>query len=124
MPAIIGAVYLHQPEAANALVLRLIEPLVDEPGRFGASMDPKTTLQELAAQLGRPAPTYAVTESGPDHRKRFMAELRLGDALVSAGEGTSKKQAELSAALDAVLFLQSQARAPSEERPRPPSPEA
>jgi len=122
--AIIGAVYLHQPEAANALVLRLIEPLVDEPGRFGASMDPKTTLQELAAQLGRPAPTYAVTESGPDHRKRFMAELRLGDALVSAGEGTSKKQAELSAALDAVLFLQSQAHAPSEGRPRPPSPEA
>ena len=56
--AVIGATYLSAgPAAATALVLRLVEPLLADPERYGAAMDPKTSLQELAARLGAPAPS-------------------------------------------------------------------
>ncbi|MFZ2964100.1 MAG: ribonuclease III, partial [Rhodoglobus sp.] len=52
--AIIGATYLDQGgDVATALVLRLVQPLLEDPSRFGAAMDPKTSLQELAVRLGR-----------------------------------------------------------------------
>ena len=57
MEAVIGADLPRAgPDAATALVLRLVAPLLDDPDRFGAAMDPKTSLQELAARLGRGAP--------------------------------------------------------------------
>ena len=105
--AIIGAVYLDcGGEIATALVLRLIRPLLEDPDRFGAAMDPKTSLQELSARLGRGLPSYSVTDSGPDHSKRFHAVVSLGGEKVAGGDGTSKKQAEMSAALEAWTSLQ------------------
>jgi ribonuclease-3 len=105
--AVIGAVYLDcGPEVATAFVLRLICPLLEDPDRFGAAMDPKTSLQELSARLGRGLPSYAVRDSGPDHSKRFHATVSLGGEKVATGNGTSKKQAEMSAALDAWTLLQ------------------
>ena len=105
--AVIGAAYLDAGgEEATALVLRLITPLMDNPERFGAAMDPKTSLQELAAALGRGVPSYVVTDCGPDHSKRFHAVVVLGKQEISSGEGTSKKHAEMAAALDAWTLLQ------------------
>lgn len=104
--AIIGAVYLDAGgEAATELVLRLVGPLMTDPERFGAAMDPKTSLQELSAKLGRGLPQYQVTDSGPDHSKRFHAIVLLAGESVAEGEGTSKKQAEMAAALDAWTAL-------------------
>ncbi|MFG6445403.1 ribonuclease III [Microbacterium sp. P06] len=101
MEAVLGAAYLSAgPDAATALVLRLVEPLLADPERYGAAMDPKTSLQELAAQQGASAPSYAVDASGPDHDRRFTATVRVGD-VVTRGQGTSKKQAEMAAALAA-----------------------
>ena len=105
--AVIGAVYLGAgDDAATSLVLRLIAPLLSDPDRFGASMDPKTSLQELAARLGRGVPSYEVTDTGPDHSKRFNAVVVLGGQQIASGHGTSKKQAEMAAALDAWTLLQ------------------
>ena len=107
LEAIIGATYLDQGgDVATELVLRLIRPLLDSPDRFGAAMDPKTSLQELAARLGRGLPSYYVTDSGPDHSKRFHAVVRLGHEDIAEGDGSSKKQAEMAAALDAWTRLQ------------------
>jgi ribonuclease-3 len=104
--AVIGAAYLDAGgEAATALVMRLIAPLLMDPSRFGAAMDPKTSLQELAARLGRGIPHYAVTDSGPDHSKRFHATVSLGGTDIAEGNGTSKKQAEMAAALEAWTQL-------------------
>ncbi|MGV8877198.1 MAG: ribonuclease III [Rhodoglobus sp.] len=104
--AIIGATYIDRGgDEATALVLRLIAPLVNDPSRFGAAMDPKTTLQELAAQLGRGAPEYRILDSGPDHSKRFHASVVLDDNIIATGTGSSKKQAEIAAALDACILL-------------------
>ncbi|WP_166865791.1 ribonuclease III [Salinibacterium sp. ZJ70] len=105
--AIIGAAYLSVgPEAATALVMRLIAPLLSDPDRFGAAMDPKTSLQELSTRLGKGLPQYTITDSGPDHSKRFHAEVGFGGVVVSSGDGTSKKQAEMAAALAAWSILQ------------------
>jgi ribonuclease-3 len=111
MEAIIGASYLGAgADAATDLVLRLVAPLATAPGHFHISMDPKTSLQEIAGQRGLAAPVYTLTESGPDHQKVFVATVRVstagGDVVVEAsGEGPSKKQSEASAARDAFAAL-------------------
>lgn len=104
--AILGAAYMSAgPEAARRLVLRLVEPLFEDPERFGAAMDPKTSLQELAARLGRDVPVYRVTDTGPDHSKKFHATVSLGGDDIASGSGSSKKHAEMAAALDAWTRL-------------------
>ena len=109
--ALIGATYIDLGgEVATALVLRLIRPLLENPDRFGASMDPKTSLQELAARLGRGLPIYRVSDSGPDHSKRFHATVLLGIDPIAEGDGSSKKHAEMAAALQAWNLLQIPAR--------------
>jgi ribonuclease III len=104
--ALIGAVYLDAgADAASMFVLRLIDPLLLDPDRFGMSMDPKTSLQEAVARRGAGAPVYTVTETGPDHAKVFLATVEVGSLVTAHGEGTSKKQAEMAAARDACTLL-------------------
>ena len=51
---------------------------------------------------------YAVTSTGPDHDRTFTATVRVGE--VSAqGTGTSKKHAEMAAALRAWHELSARA---------------
>jgi ribonuclease-3 len=97
--ALIGAAYLSAGiDEATALVLRLVAPLMADPERYGAAMDPKTSLQELAARLGLTAPVYAVEAEGPDHHRVFTATVSVHD-VARSGRGSSKKQAEMAAAL-------------------------
>lgn len=104
--AILGAAYLSLgPDAATQLVLHLIRPLLANPERFGAAMDPKTSLQEIAAALGRGVPVYHLSDSGPDHSKQFHATVMLGADVIASGQGSSKKQAEMAAALEACTLL-------------------
>jgi ribonuclease-3 len=104
--AIIGAAYLDVGgDAATELVLRLVAPLMTNPERFGASMDPKTALQELAARESRGPVSYSVVGSGPDHLRTYRAVVSLGGDEIASGEGTSKKQAEIAAALSAWVLL-------------------
>lgn len=104
--ALIGAVYLDcGGDTATTFVLSLIRPLLASPDRFGAAMDPKTSLQELAAHLGRGVPHYRLTDSGPDHSKRFHATVSVSGDEVASGVGSSKKQAEMAAALEAWATL-------------------
>ena len=111
--AIIGATFIDAgADVATALVLRLVAPLLSDPDRFGAAMDPKTSLQELASAQGRGMPHYVVTDSGPDHDKRFHAVVRFGTDDISSGVGSSKKMAEMAAALEAWTILSAAARAP------------
>jgi ribonuclease-3 len=109
MEAVIGATYLSAgPDAATELVLRLTEPLLADPERYGAAMDPKTSLQELAARLGATPPRYSVEASGPDHDRRFLATVSVGDVSMT-GVGSSKKTAEMAAALSVWRTLSERA---------------
>ena len=107
MEALIGATYVSNgADAATELVLRLVRPLLADAHRFGAAMDPKTSLQERAAKLGPDAPTYAVVADGPDHARVFTATVTVGSLVSAEGVGTSKKHAEMAAALTAWTILE------------------
>lgn len=110
--AIIGAAFLSAgSEAAEDMVIRLVRPFVEDSGRLGAALDPKTTLQEIASKRGAGAPIYTVQAAGPDHARTFEATVSVGNLITATGAGTSKKQAEMAAALTACRALSSKSRA-------------
>jgi ribonuclease-3 len=68
--------------------------------------DYKSALQERLQALGRPLPQYDVTaERGPEHDKRFHVRVRVGDEVLAESEGKTKKEAEQSAAKQALVAL-------------------
>ena len=108
--AIIGAVYLSTGAAeAERFVLALMDTLLVDPDRFTDALDPKTALQQEAARRGLPHPPYDTVGSGPDHDRRYTARVTV-DGVTGRGTGTSKKNAELAAARDAVTRLRPRGR--------------
>jgi ribonuclease-3 len=84
LEALIGAVYLDRGlgEAA-ALIHRFFDDVMEESASRGASLDWKTSLQELTATQLLGVPEYVVTEVGPGpreavHRDRHDRRRRLG----------------------------------------------
>ena len=75
----------------------------------GVHADFKTRLQELAAALGLPAPTYEVVgELGPVHTPTFTVEAAVG-RFSSRGSGSTKRKAGQHAAMGVLLGIQGQA---------------
>jgi ribonuclease-3 len=118
LEAVIGALYLDQGwPAARELVLDLLGDRIAEASAGPGGQDYKTRLQELAAQRFTTLPRYSVTDEGPDHAKRFFAQVYIAGELHGRGEGRSKKQAEAAAARDAwqrLRQLDAEALAPVE----------
>lgn len=68
--------------------------------------DYKTLLQEIVQQNQGEVLNYLITgESGPDHDKRFEAEVHLNSNVIGKGTGKSKKQAEQEAAKEALQLM-------------------
>ncbi|HRA75893.1 MAG TPA: ribonuclease III [Propionicimonas sp.] len=106
LEAVFGAVLISAGrDAADLLLHRLFDPLVDAAVTKGAGLDWKTSLQELCASLDLGLPHYRVSETGPDHDKRFTAAVVVGEQRFGEGRGTSKKQAEQRAAETAFTEL-------------------
>ena len=110
LEAVIGAVYLDGGiDAARDVVLRLWEPHLADAVREGpGGFDHKTRLQELAVAFFDRAPYYQVTTAGPDHARVFDAQVLVGDEVLGAGTGSSKKEAEQAAAGQAVKALKNE----------------
>jgi len=87
---------------ATALVLRLMPRSSSTPS---GSAYPWTedALPGTHRADGRGAPVYEVTETGPDHSKRFEATVVIGGERVGVGLGSSKKQAEIAACARVVV---------------------
>ena len=99
--AVFAAVYLDGGmEAARELIHRVLlsrAPAAEE------RRDYKTTLQEVVQRRSGQVLTYhMVSQSGPDHNKTFLFEVRLNGEAIGKGEGRSKKEAEQAAARDAL----------------------
>ncbi|GAA1898404.1 ribonuclease III [Streptomyces sodiiphilus] len=110
LEAVIGAVYLDQGlPAADELVHRLFDPVIERSSNLGAGLDWKTSLQELSAAQGLGVPEYVITETGPDHEKTFTAAARVGGVTYGTGTGRSKKEAEQQAAETAWRAIRSAA---------------
>lgn len=104
--ALIGALYLDGGfRAARAFVMRF---LLKSAGIHASESfrDYKTALQELVQRDRQNTMAYRMTgESGPDHAKRFFAEVLINGEPAGRGEGESKKAAEQSAAREALRRL-------------------
>lgn len=112
MEAVLGALFL---DAGIDAVRRLVDRLVIEPsaaalrGQLLAGTgigDYKSGLQELlqARKLGQPE--YCTTaETGPDHCKQFLVEVRGGERVLAMGTGRNRKLAEQEAARQALEIL-------------------
>ncbi|HEV7966700.1 MAG TPA: ribonuclease III [Candidatus Acidoferrales bacterium] len=106
--ALIAAVYLDGGlEAARGFVRRsLVEGAIAfEAERLGHT-DHKSALQEYLQSRGMtPGAYYVVAESGPDHQKTFRVEVRIAGQVTAIGSGRTKKEAEQSAAIAALIQL-------------------
>jgi ribonuclease-3 len=104
--ALIGAVYLDAGWApARALVLRLLGDRIGRAAAEPDDFDHKSRLQEVTVRSGDGVPVYAIEGSGPDHGRRYRAQVFVAGTLRGSGEGTSKKDAEQAAAADALARL-------------------
>jgi ribonuclease III len=71
-------------------------------------VDYKSALQELTQVMNLPMPRYSVVrEEGPEHRKTFTVEARVGSDCLERAEGTSKKAAGQKAAQHLLDVLNS-----------------
>lgn len=104
LEAIIGAIYLDRGyEEAKKFIEKNILICLEEVIKSKLYIDPKSNFQEEAQARVGITPSYRVlSESGPDHNKRFVVAVYLGDEEVAQGEGASKQQAQREAAKNAL----------------------
>lgn len=102
--AIIGAIYLDQGYLkAQEFVKKNILTKLKEILENQTYLDPKSRLQEKAQEIKGITPHYEVLkEEGPDHDKIFTVGLYLEKELVSSGLGSSKQEAQVEAATQAL----------------------
>lgn len=102
--AIVGAIYLDQGFRVAERFVK--EKLVVQLGRIikeKSYIDSKSRFQEKAQEKAGVTPHYRViSESGPDHNKKFVVGVFLEKELICEGEGYSKQEAQTAAAANAL----------------------
>ncbi|MBQ9748513.1 MAG: ribonuclease III [Clostridia bacterium] len=103
--ALLAAIYLDSGKSADT-VARFLNPLLERMVARAEErrriMDPKSHLQEIVQEAKGLLAYEIVSESGPDHNKRYICEVRIDNNVMGRGEGSSKKKAEIEAAADAL----------------------
>jgi ribonuclease III len=104
MEAFIGAIYLdHGMETAQKFIERFVISMLPEILEKKLYIDPKSRFQEMSQDRIGITPNYRVLkEIGPDHAKEFTVGVYLADELIAEGIGTSKQEAQISAAESAL----------------------
>jgi ribonuclease III len=102
--ALIGAMYLDSDfVTVRRIVLTEARDLLEELEIDPPDTNPKGRLQELLQSISPVSPTYPIVDqSGPEHQKRFVAKIVWDGQELGFGEGRSKKEAETSAARNAL----------------------
>jgi ribonuclease-3 len=130
MEAVLGALFLDgglEPVRAFAgrrVLGEAAEHLARELRSGAALGNYKSALQEHLQAARAGAPVYRIKkETGPDHRKRFLVEVRLraeesapGKPL-ARGMGSTRKDAEQDAAMRALDRLQAAKMRPAQSKP-------
>lgn len=105
MEAIIGAIYLeHGFSSAKKFILKNIIVKLEDIIKKKLYIDPKSNFQEKAQEKEGVTPSYKMISSqGPDHAKVFKVGVYLDKELVATGEGSSKQEAQIQAAQNALI---------------------
>ena len=106
--AVIAAIYLDGGiEPAKKFIIKNLEKPIELASKNVGIKDYKTVLQEKLQINGDVKIEYnIIKETGPDHDKRFEAEVRCDDKILATGIGRSKKKAEMEAAHKALKNLE------------------
>lgn len=112
LEAIIGALYLDRGlRAARDFILEEFIKEINSLTKEKYLQDYKGLLQEIIQAEFKRKPGYKVVlERGPQHRKTFTVEARLGKMVIGKGKGNSKKEAEQKAAQQALSTIESEPR--------------
>ncbi len=102
--ALIGAMYLDSDfVTVRRIVLTDARDFLEAMEIDAPDTNPKGRLQEILQAISPQSPVYRiVNQSGPEHLKRFVSEIVWADRVLGIGEGHSKKEAETSAARNAL----------------------
>jgi ribonuclease III len=100
LEAIIGAIYLDQGyDSPKKFILDNIVVQLERVIREKLYLDPKSLFQEESQDKVGITPNYRViSETGPDHNKKFVVGVYLEEEEVAQGEGASKQEAQRNAA--------------------------
>jgi ribonuclease-3 len=100
LEAIIGSIYLDQGYSkAKEFIENNILSNLEEVIRQKLYIDPKSSFQEEAqARVGITPSYHVISESGPDHDKKFIVGVYLNEEEIAQGEGSSKQEAQREAA--------------------------
>lgn len=107
--AVIGAIYLDGGFTnAKEFVERTVLSDVENRKLF---CDSKTILQELIQSDHKGTLSYRlISETGPEHMKRFTVCACLDETVLATGEGKTKKAAEQEAAYRSILKMREEAK--------------
>jgi ribonuclease III len=105
--ALVGALYLDQGlDSVKVFWERFAEPHLQMIQQGRLDKDAKSLLQELSQATFQIKPFYQlVSETGPDHAKEFVIEVRIGERVMGLGRGHTKQSAEQEAARVALDIL-------------------
>ena len=100
----VGAVFEDTDfETTKSIFLKLLIEKAENLDQIEGVLDYKTELQELTQMKYKTIPVYElVSESGPDHDKRFEISVKIGDKIYGLSTAKSKKSAEKLAAKIAI----------------------
>jgi ribonuclease III len=102
--ALVGAIYLDSNlEVVRRFVLEEAQSDIQRLTQQPLEVNPKGQLQEILQAISPKSPIYEiVSQTGPEHQKKFVAKVVWDGLELGSGEGSSKKQAETAAALSAL----------------------
>lgn len=112
--AVVGGIYLESGlETTRWFVLEQLDRYLKIVS--GGDVNPndyKSKLQETAQLLWRRTPVYKIVmEAGMAHNRKFKVQVLFDSEVMGEGEGRSKKEAEQSAAQDALELIERDQRA-------------
>ena len=105
LEALIGAVYIDGGlEPAEKIITAWLSTQTAEL----LETDYKSALQERIQKKHKTPPEYEVLGTqGPEHDKIFTMRVKIGKKILGLGSGKNKKEAEQSAAENALIYLES-----------------
>ena len=104
--ALLAAIFLDSDfERAKLWLLSLMDDELKTADEK-PSNDYKTIIQEITQKGGKGKVSYSlISESGPDHDKKFVCGVMVDGEIIAEGSGRSKKEAEQIAAKNAIELL-------------------
>ena len=102
--AVIAAIYFDSGiNKAEEFIINNLKDSIEKSSQNVGMKDHKTVLQEKLQENGNVKIEYnIIKEEGPDHDKKFTAEVKCNGKILAQGIGRTKKQAEMEAAKKAL----------------------